>query len=53
MHIGSSSGTLRTSDDAPASIWVGLVPMNAQIALFDWLLSDTLQRHPELQLVLS
>ena len=53
MHIGSSSGTLRTSDDAPASIWVGLVPLNAQIALFDWLLSDTLQRHPGLQIVLS
>ena len=53
MHIGSSSGTIRTSDDAPASIWVGLVPMNSQITLFDWLLSDTLQRHPELQLVLS
>ena len=49
MHIGSSSGTIRTSDDAPASIWVGLVPMNSQITLFDWLLSDTLQRHPELQ----
>src|SRR5687768_15942151 len=53
MHIGSSSGTFRTSDDAPASIWVGLVPMNAQMTLFDWLLSDTLQRHPRLQLVPS
>ena len=53
MHIGSSAGTIRTSDDAPASIWVGLVPLNAQICLFDWLLSDTLQRHPGLQMVLS
>jgi predicted TIM-barrel fold metal-dependent hydrolase len=53
MHIGSSSGTITTSDDAPRSIFVGLVPLNAQVALFDWMLSDTLQRHPRLQLVLS
>ena len=27
--------------------------MNSQITLFDWLLSETLQRHPGLQIVLS
>lgn len=53
LHIGSSSDTIITATDAPMSIYVGLVPFNAQITCFDWLLSGVFVKHPNLRIVLS
>ena len=53
MHIGSSSRLINTSDDAPGSIQVALLGLNAIMAGVDWLLCGVLERFPKLRVILS
>jgi predicted TIM-barrel fold metal-dependent hydrolase len=52
-HIGSSSQLPTTSPDAPTIIKYILTPLNAQLALVDWLFSGNFFRFPRLKLSLS
>ncbi|HVM67945.1 MAG TPA: amidohydrolase family protein [Acidimicrobiales bacterium] len=53
MHIGSSSRLVTTSPDAPPTVLVSLNGLNAMMAGVDWLLSGTLERFPNINVVLS
>jgi predicted TIM-barrel fold metal-dependent hydrolase len=52
-HIGSSSRLVTTSADAPPTVLVTLIGLNSMMACADWLLSGTLERFPQLKLILS
>ena len=52
-HIGSSSRLITTSGDAPPTVLVTLIGLNSMMACADWLLSGTLERFPNLKLILS
>ena len=55
-HVGTASTTVGpgwVGDDAPQHVLVMLMPLNAQIAMIDWLLSGVFVHHPKLKLVLS
>jgi predicted TIM-barrel fold metal-dependent hydrolase len=53
MHIGSSSRLVTTSPDAPPTVLVSLNGLNAMMAGVDWLLSGTLERFPNINVILS
>lgn len=53
IHIGSGSSPIVTSPDAPSGVFLALLGVNAQLSLYDWLLSDTLERFPNLKIALS
>jgi predicted TIM-barrel fold metal-dependent hydrolase len=53
MHIGSSSRLVTTSADAPPTVLVSLNGLNAMMAGVDWLLSGTLERYPNVNVILS
>ena len=53
MHIGSSSRLVTTSDDAPPTVLVSLNGLNAMMAGVDWLMSGTLERYPNIKVILS
>jgi predicted TIM-barrel fold metal-dependent hydrolase len=53
MHIGSSSRLVTTSADAPPAILVTLNGLNSMMAGVDWLFSGILERHPNLNVILS
>jgi predicted TIM-barrel fold metal-dependent hydrolase len=53
MHIGSSSRLVTTSSDAPPAVLVTLNGVNSMLAGVDWLLSGILDRHPNLNVILS
>jgi predicted TIM-barrel fold metal-dependent hydrolase len=53
MHIGSSSRLVTTSDDAPATVLVSLNGLNSMMAAVDWLMSGTLERFPNMKVILS
>jgi predicted TIM-barrel fold metal-dependent hydrolase len=52
-HIGSSSRLVTTSADAPPTVLVSLIGLNSMMTCADWLLSGTLERFPNLKLILS
>jgi predicted TIM-barrel fold metal-dependent hydrolase len=52
-HIGSSSRLVTTSGDAPPTVLVTLIGLNSMMTCADWLLSGTLERFPDLKLILS
>jgi predicted TIM-barrel fold metal-dependent hydrolase len=52
-HIGSSSRLVTTSADAPPTVLVTLNGVNSMMTCADWLLSGTLERFPNLKLILS
>jgi predicted TIM-barrel fold metal-dependent hydrolase len=53
MHIGSSSKLVTTSADAPPTVLVSLNGVNSMMAGVDWLLSGILERHPNINVILS
>jgi predicted TIM-barrel fold metal-dependent hydrolase len=53
MHIGSSSRHYGTSDDAPGSVLLTLVGVNAMMTCADWIFSGLFERFPGLRIVLS
>jgi predicted TIM-barrel fold metal-dependent hydrolase len=53
MHIGSSSKLVTTSADAPPTVLVSLNGVNSMMAGVDWLLSGTLERFPDINVILS
>jgi predicted TIM-barrel fold metal-dependent hydrolase len=53
MHIGSSSRLVTTSDDAPPTVLVSLNGLNSMMAGVDWLMSGTLERYPNVKVILS
>lgn len=50
MHIGSSSFIPITAGDAPLSVMIGIASFNAFYSFADWLLSDNLERFPDLKI---
>jgi predicted TIM-barrel fold metal-dependent hydrolase len=50
MHIGSASGFIRSSPDAPDSVHVANLYINSSLSLSDWLVSGLLDRFPRLKL---
>jgi predicted TIM-barrel fold metal-dependent hydrolase len=53
MHIGSSSRLLTTSDEAPQTVPVTLLGLNAICAGVDWLMGGVLERFEGLNVILS
>jgi predicted TIM-barrel fold metal-dependent hydrolase len=53
LHIGSSSSTQTSSEDAPPETIQALFPMNAQLAAVDWLYSQIPMRFPQVKIMLS
>ena len=53
MHIGSSSKLVTTSADAPPTVLVSLNGVNSMMAAVDWMMSGTLERFPNLKVILS
>ena len=53
MHIGSSSKLVTTSADAPPTVLVSLNGVNSMMAGVDWLLGGTLERFPNINVILS
>lgn len=53
QHIGSSSRLLSTSADAPVGVQVTLIGLNSIMAGADWMIGTTLDRFPDLKIVLS
>jgi predicted TIM-barrel fold metal-dependent hydrolase len=53
QHIGSSSRLISTSPDAPVGVQVTLLGINSIMAGVDWLQGTTLDRFPNLKVMLS
>jgi predicted TIM-barrel fold metal-dependent hydrolase len=53
MHIGSSSKLVTTSAEAPPTVLVSLNGVNSMMAGVDWLLGGTLERFPNINVILS
>jgi predicted TIM-barrel fold metal-dependent hydrolase len=53
IHIGSSSTSQNSSDDAPHAVGLATITLNAQLCLADWLFSGLLPRYPSLRLAFS
>jgi predicted TIM-barrel fold metal-dependent hydrolase len=53
LHCGSSTKTFMPSEDAPDECVAVLFPINAQLALVDWLYSKIPVRFPNIKIVLS
>lgn len=53
IHFGSSSSLPVTSADAPMLVWGILAPVNSMQCLVDWLISGTLDRFPNLKIMLA
>jgi predicted TIM-barrel fold metal-dependent hydrolase len=53
IHIGSSSSSTITSEDAPYGVHIALTTINSQLALCDWLLSGHFARFEKLKIALS
>jgi len=53
MHIGSSSRLVTTSDDAPPTVLVSLNGVNSMLAGVDWMMSGTLERYSNINVILS
>src|SRR3954451_24400078 len=53
LHIGSSSTTLSTADDAPVDVMITLTPMNIVQAAGDLVWSQVLRKFPKLRVALS
>jgi predicted TIM-barrel fold metal-dependent hydrolase len=53
QHIGSSSKLMSTSPDAPTGVMVTLLGINSVMAGVDWMLGTTLDRFPDLNVILS
>jgi predicted TIM-barrel fold metal-dependent hydrolase len=53
LHVGSSSSTPSTSDDAPPDVAAILFPMSAWFAGTDWVYSKIPIRFPDIKIVLS
>jgi predicted TIM-barrel fold metal-dependent hydrolase len=51
MHIGSGTKTVKTSDDAPASIGAVMIFTNSAASMLDYLMSGVLVRFPGLKLL--
>jgi len=52
-HIGSSSRLVTTSPDAPTTVLTTLLGLNSMMAAADWILGTTLDRFPDVKIVLS
>jgi predicted TIM-barrel fold metal-dependent hydrolase len=53
LHIGSSSRHYNTSDDAPTTVLLTCVGINAMMSCADWIFSGLLDRFPAIRIVLS
>jgi predicted TIM-barrel fold metal-dependent hydrolase len=53
LHIGSSTTTTISSPDAPTEATSALFPVNAQIAVSDWVYSMIPLRFPEVKIAMS
>jgi len=53
QHIGSSSRLMSTSPDAPVNVQVTLLGINSLLAGVDWICGPTLDRFPNLNVMLS
>jgi predicted TIM-barrel fold metal-dependent hydrolase len=50
LHIGSSSGVGKTSDDAPHGVTTANYFANCALSLSDWLMSGAFVRHPAVKI---
>jgi predicted TIM-barrel fold metal-dependent hydrolase len=53
LHVGSSGFVIKPSDDSPHEVVSALFPVNAIIAVVDWIFAKVPIRFPKIQLALS